>query len=54
MAKHVFQKGVLTLQVQLPGAQPQLAQEQEELPQPPIFVDVELLSWCWKKVLVDE
>jgi hypothetical protein len=45
-----FGKEVLTPQVQLPAAQPQLAQEQEALPQPPaIVVDVELLSWCSKK-----
>jgi hypothetical protein len=30
-----FGKEVLTPQVQLPAAQPQLAQEQEALPQPP-------------------
>ena len=41
---------ILTPQVQLPAAQPQLAQEQEALPQPPaIVIDVELLSWCLKK-----
>jgi len=45
-----YQEGTLTPQVQLPAAQPQLAQEQEELPQPPaIVVDVELISWCLKK-----
>lgn len=43
-------KEKLTPQVQLPAAQPQLAQEQEALPQPPaIVVDVKLLSWCLKK-----
>jgi hypothetical protein len=36
--------------VQLPAAQPQLAQEQEALPQPPaIVIDVELMKWCLKK-----
>jgi len=46
----VFREEVLTPQVQLPAAQPQLAQEQEALPQPPaIVVDVELMSWCLKK-----
>jgi hypothetical protein len=46
----VFCKEILTPQVQLPAAQPQLAQEQEALPQPPaIVVDVELLSWCLEK-----
>lgn len=46
----VFRKEILTPQVQLPAAQPQLAQEQEALPQPPaIVVRVELRSWCLKK-----
>jgi hypothetical protein len=46
----VFWKEILTPQVQLPAAQPQLAQEQEALPQPPaIVVDVELVfgEECW-------
>ena len=44
----VLREEVLTPQVQLPAAQPQLAQEQEALPQPPaIVVDVELLGWVW-------
>jgi hypothetical protein len=39
--------------VQLPAAQPQLAQEHEALPQPPaIVVDVDLMSWCLKKGVV--
>jgi hypothetical protein len=46
----MFWKEILTPQVQLPAAQPQLAQEQEALPQPPaIVVDVELLSWWLEK-----
>lgn len=41
----MFRKEILTPQVQLPAAQPQLAQEQEALPQPPaIVIDVELSS----------
>jgi hypothetical protein len=39
--------------VQLPAAQPQLAQEHEALPQPPaIVVNIELMSWGLEKGVI--